>query len=79
MPALAGAFHLHYATFLRFNTLGVILGISQFILLGFFFGSHLETMLDWFGRYGLPITTILVLLAMASWLWLSWHRAKRQG
>jgi membrane-associated protein len=79
MPALAGAFHLNYGTFLRFNTLGVILGISQFILFGFFFGSHLETLLDWFERYGLLITTVLVLLAISSWLWLSWYRAKRQG
>jgi membrane-associated protein len=79
MPALAGAFHLNYGTFLRFNTLGVILGISQFILLGFFFGSHLDTVLDWFDRYGLPVTTTLVLSTMASWLWLSWYRAKRQG
>jgi hypothetical protein len=31
---IPGIFRLNYGTFLRFNTLGVVLGISQFILLG---------------------------------------------
>jgi membrane-associated protein len=46
MPALAGVFRLHYITFLRFNSLGVVLGIGQFILLGYFFGTHLESILN---------------------------------
>lgn len=67
MPAMAGAFRLDYPTFLRFNTLGVILGISQFIVLGYFFGSHLERVLGWFDSYGLAVMLILALLAFAGW------------
>jgi membrane-associated protein len=67
MPAMAGAFRLKYPTFLQFNTLGVILGISQFIVLGYFFGSHLHEILGWLERYGLAITLILALLAFAGW------------
>jgi membrane-associated protein len=78
MPALAGSFRLRYTTFLRFNTLGVILGISQFILLGYFFGSHLESILEWLDRYGLLITVGVVSLLLAGWRWLLPHRA-RQG
>lgn len=55
MPAMAGTFRLDYATFLRFNTLGVIVGIGQFILLGYFFGSHMDAILGWLDRFGLLV------------------------
>lgn len=78
MPALAGAFRLRYTTFLRFNTLGVILGISQFILLGYFFGSHLEAILSWLDRYGLLIAMGVVLLLLAGWRWLQADRVRQE-
>ena len=40
-PALAGAFGLDYRTFLTFNTPGVLLGIGEFLLIGYGFGTHL--------------------------------------
>ncbi len=40
-PALAGAFELDYRTFLTFNTPGVMLGIGEFLLIGYCFGAHL--------------------------------------
>jgi membrane-associated protein len=67
MPALAGVFRLHYSTFLRFNTLGVVLGIGQFILLGYFFGAHLETILDWLDRFGLLSFILIIGLSLIAW------------
>ncbi len=46
-PALAGMFRLNYLTFLRFNTPAVIIGISEFVLTGYFFGSHLSAIGAW--------------------------------
>lgn len=40
-PAMAGMFRLDYKTFIRFNTLGVVIGIGQFIVAGYFFGTYL--------------------------------------
>jgi membrane-associated protein len=68
MPALAGAFRLDYGAFLRFNTAGVILGISQFILLGYFFGSHLGTILQWFEHYGPLIGASVLGIGLVSWI-----------
>ena len=67
MPALAGVFRLHYITFLRFNSLGVVLGIGQFILLGYFFGTHLESILNWLDRFGLLILVLVVGLSLIAW------------
>jgi membrane-associated protein len=79
VPALAGAFRLNYTTFLRFNTLGVVLGISQFILLGYFFGRHLETILGWLDRYVVVLTITFFLLVLSGWRLLSLYRTKRQS
>ncbi len=77
MPAMAGIFHLNYGTFLRFNTLGVILGISQFILLGYFFGSHLTAVLNWLDRFGPMVFVACLGLALLGWFSLSVWRASR--
>jgi len=74
MPALAGAFRLDYRTFLPYNALGVILGISQVILVGYLFGSQLETILAWLGRFGFTLGVGLVLLGLAAWRWRVWRR-----
>lgn len=43
-PTLAGAFELDYRTFLTFNTPGVLLGIGEFLLIGYCFGTHLSAL-----------------------------------
>lgn len=50
-PAMAGVFRLDYLTFLRFNTPAVILGISEFVLAGYFFGNHLGALRAWLYAY----------------------------
>lgn len=59
-PALAGIFRLDYRTFLQFNTPAVIIGISEFIVIGYFFGNHIGTILDVLHRYGLALAVILL-------------------
>lgn len=61
-PALAGIFRLDYPTFLRCNTPAVIIGISEFVLAGYFFGRHLETLrrgLDDVARIGLTVAAAI--------------------
>ncbi len=62
-PALAGVFRLDYRTFLRFNTPAVIIGISEFVLAGGFFGRHLDAIRRWLGdsaRVGLALGVAIV-------------------
>lgn len=73
MPAMAGMFRLNYATFIRFNTLGILIGIGQFIVVGYFFGAYLPSILEYADRFG---TTILAFLSalIAAWSWYWWRR-----
>jgi membrane-associated protein len=64
MPALAGTFRLHYGNFLLFNTLGILLGIGQFIALGYFFGSHMDAILEWLQRSGVTVAAVAAALAL---------------
>ena len=38
-------------TFLRFNTPAVIIGISEFVVAGCFFGNHLDAIRRWLYEY----------------------------
>ncbi len=67
-PAMAGVFKLNYGIFLRFNTPAVIIGISEFIVLGYFFGNYIHVILDWLHRYGLVIGFIVICLIAAFFL-----------
>jgi membrane-associated protein len=70
MPAMAGIFRLNYPTFLRFNTLGVMIGIGQFILVGYFFGGQLESILAWLQQVNLSVVisiVTLILLGLFCW------------
>ena len=66
VPALAGSFRQPYPRFLLFNTAGVILGIGEFLLLGYLFGNNLETIMAWCSRLGLlPILVCTTLAILA--------------
>lgn len=64
-PAMAGVFKLNYRVFLRFNTPAVVIGISEFIILGYFFGNYIHIIVDWLHRYGLAIGFIFICLVAA--------------
>lgn len=73
MPAMAGVFGLDYATFIRFNTLGILIGIGQFIVVGYFFGANLPSILECADRFGTIIVAFLLAL-LAAWAWYWWRR-----
>ena len=75
MPAMAGMFRLNYATFLSFNTLGVVVGIGQFIIVGYFFGEYLSSLLEWIDRFGSVILALILTLIPAC----AWYVWKRRG
>jgi membrane-associated protein len=76
-PAMAGVFRLNYASFLRFNTAGVIVGIGQFIIVGYYFGEYLPTLLSYANSYSTEILALLLaLIAGAVWAWRRRRKAR---
>ena len=74
MPAMAGVFRLDYGAFVRFNSLGIVIGIGQFIVVGYFFGAYLPTILQWADQAGAPVVAgCAATLAAGAWLW---HRRR---
>ena len=50
-PFLAGVFKIPYRIFLAYNVPGVIVGIGQFIVIGYFFGSSWHLILSFVQTY----------------------------
>lgn len=50
-PFIAGVYKLNYKTFLLYNIPGVIIGIGQFIIAGYFFGRHFDAILSLISTY----------------------------
>ncbi len=68
VPALAGMFRLRYSRFILFNTLGVVIGIGEFLVLGYFFGNNLDSIIMWLARLGyIPPAIILLILTAVLW------------
>ncbi len=65
VPCLAGAFHLNYPTFLFYNTLGVIVGIGQFLVVGYVVGNNLEKIADALLHIGALPVILAALAALA--------------
>jgi membrane-associated protein len=80
MPAMAGVFRLDYRTFLRFNTLGVIIGIGEFIVVGYFFGAYLSSIRAWFDQFSvvITITAAIILGSCGWWYYFVYRRAKNE-
>lgn len=79
MPALAGTYRLDYPTFALFNALGIFLGIGQFLLLGYLFGSQIDAMLAWLDRHTLPLAAAAGFTLLAALLARHWWRQARAG
>lgn len=66
VPALAGAFRQSYKRFVIYNTLGIMIGVGEFLVIGYLLGDHLEEILLWLQRLGfipviiLGLTVILI-------------------
>jgi len=77
-PALAGIFKVPYRQFALYNIPGVVLGIGEYIVVGYFFANNYREILFFMQRY-----TILALLVLAAGgIFFSWQRTlwkKRKG
>jgi|SRR3989344_826033 len=67
-PFLAGTYGVPYKTFLKFNLPGVFVGIGEYLVAGYFFGSQYQTILL-FMRNSLWVVLALLVLAVFAW-WL---------
>jgi membrane-associated protein len=64
-PMLAGTHRMRYATFIRYNLPAVVLGIGQFIVIGYVSGRHSEALLDVLRKHlwiALPVLVATVLM-----------------
>lgn len=68
IPTLAGAARVPYRTFLLCNTPAVVIGIGQFVLVGYLGGRHLPWLLAWLHGAGAVLLGVL-LLAAALYRW----------
>ncbi len=76
-PTLAGILEIPFGTFLLYNIPGVLVGIGEFLLIGYIFGNRYELVLWLFERY-----TILFFIALFAALLIHWqykkHRARKK-
>lgn len=68
-PFLAGIYKVPYKTFSLYNTLGVLVGVGEFIVVGYFFGNQYQNMFHIVQRYFLIIGVVIAFFAVSYWLW----------
>ncbi|NNJ13379.1 DedA family protein [Chloroflexales bacterium ZM16-3] len=71
---LAGAGHMPYAQFLRYNALGSVVWAVLIGGLGFVFGGQLPLLEIWLGRLGWGTVATLVLAGLVAAGWARWQR-----
>ena len=72
-PFLAGTMQLQYKKFLFYNIPGVIIGIGEFMIIGYFFGYAYNKMLATLGLYSVIIGIIILILFFAYTIWSKRH------
>jgi len=63
-PFVVGAYKLEYKKFLPYEIMGVLIGIGQFIIVGYFLGRHFEIVLKAIETYMFVLLFLLVLLLL---------------
>ena len=65
VPALAGSFKQRHGRVLLFNSLGVIIGIGEFLAVGYLLGNNLDRIFSWLTRLGyIPIAAIATIVVL---------------
>ncbi len=59
-PFVVGTYKLKYGKFLPYEIAGVVIGIGQFILVGYFFGRHFDAVLNLLYTYAIVMVFLLV-------------------
>ena len=63
-PALAGIFGVPYRQFVLYNIPGVLLGIGEYIVIGYFFADNYQVILRYVQKYTLTTLILLFLLLL---------------
>ncbi|OGG79756.1 hypothetical protein A3A39_04530 [Candidatus Kaiserbacteria bacterium RIFCSPLOWO2_01_FULL_54_13] len=64
-PFVAGTYHVPYNKFLIYNIPGVSIGISQFLVVGYFFGTNYKGILETVQKYAFfSVVTIIALIIL---------------
>jgi len=71
-PFVVGTYKLEYKKFLPYEMMGVIIGIGQFIIVGYFFGRHFDVVLR------VAETYIFILLFIAVLVFLMYYYLKKR-
>lgn len=72
-PFLSGTYEVPYRDFLKYNIPGIIVGVGQFIIVGYFFGDNYSKIIELVGRYTFSIISGVVLIFV-----IIWHLRKRK-
>ena len=78
MPALAGIFEIPFPTFLAYNIPGVIIGVGEFIVAGYFFGNQYVLVLWLIERYSVLFFALIGLALFAHWYFISRKKSHTQ-
>jgi membrane protein DedA with SNARE-associated domain len=75
---IAGITGMHWAKFLLFNALGAALWVAVWTCIGYFSGSHINTIYDQATRYSTYLAIAFVVLVLAYIAWRLWKRRARR-
>jgi membrane-associated protein len=68
VPFFAGIYKIPYRKFIVYNVPGVIVGIGQFIVIGYFFGNQYKHILSIVQQYGAILFALIVALVVIYYL-----------
>jgi membrane-associated protein len=69
-PFFAGVYHLPLKKFIIYDILGVMLGIGQFIIIGYVFGQNYQIVLDTMSHYAWYVAGLALVLALFIFFWI---------
>lgn len=75
MPFLAGIYAVPYRRFLPYNSAGVVVGVGQFILVGYLLGKHASLFLPFFHRY----LYLLLLIGFVCYVLYRQHKRRKRA
>ena len=65
-PFLAGAYKIPYDEFVRYNIPGILVGIGEFLIIGYFFGNQYQNILSVVQRYILEFGVVALVLLIGA-------------
>ncbi len=66
-PFLAGTYGISYRDFLKYNLPGILVGVGEFLVVGYFFGSQYRKVLFIVQHYVLAVIAGIMIILIAVW------------